>query len=80
MWNLSPGYQWALNLSRSERAPSAAEIYANGAHIATSSYELGLAYQLDDDGEISLYNGKMQREIANNIDIGFRKTAGDVTF
>ncbi|WP_333797725.1 TonB-dependent receptor [Rheinheimera sp.] len=80
VWNFQPGYQWALSVSRSERAPSAAEIYANGAHIATASYELGLAYQLDDDGEIGFYNGKMQRETANNIDLGFRKTEGDLTF
>lgn len=80
VWNFQPGYQWALSVSRSERAPSAAEIYANGAHIATASYELGLAYQLDDDGEIGFYNGKMLRETANNIDLGFRKTEGDLTF
>lgn len=80
VWNFQPGYQWALSASRSERAPSAAEIYANGAHIATSSYELGLAYQLDEDGDIGFYNGKMQRETANNLDLGFRKTEGDLTF
>lgn len=80
VWNFVPGYQWAANISRSERAPSAAEIYANGAHIATSSYELGLAYQLDDDGEILLNTNNMPTEVANNIDIGFRKIAGDFTF
>ncbi|MCT6699391.1 TonB-dependent receptor domain-containing protein [Rheinheimera sp. 4Y26] len=80
VWNFQSGYQWALSVSRSQRAPSAAEIYANGAHIATRSYELGLAYQLDDDGEIGFYNGKMQRETANNIDLGFRKVDGDFTF
>ncbi|MBU2178670.1 MAG: TonB-dependent receptor, partial [Gammaproteobacteria bacterium] len=47
VWNFAPGYQWSASISHSERAPSAAEIYANGAHIATSSYELGLAYLLD---------------------------------
>ena len=80
VWNFVPGYQWAASLSRSERAPSAAEIYANGAHIATSSYELGLAYQLDDDGEILLNTNSMPTEVANNIDIGFRKIEGDLTF
>jgi iron complex outermembrane receptor protein len=80
VWNFVPGYQWSASLSRSERAPSAAEIYANGAHIATSSYELGLAYQLDDDGEISLNTNSMPTEVANNIDIGFRKIEGDLTF
>lgn len=80
VWNFVPGYQWSASLSRSERAPSAAEIYANGAHIATSSYELGLAYQLDEDGEILLNTNKMPTETANNIDIGFRKIEGDLTF
>jgi len=80
VWNFVPGYQWSASVSRSERAPSAAEIYANGAHIATSSYELGLAYQLDDDGEILLNTNKMPTETANNIDIGFRKIDGDLTF
>jgi iron complex outermembrane receptor protein len=80
VWNFVPGYQWAVSASRSERAPSAAEIYANGAHIATSSYELGLAYQLDDEGEILLNTNKMPAETANNIDIGFRKIDGDLTF
>jgi iron complex outermembrane receptor protein len=80
IWNFVPGYQWSASISRSERAPSAAEIYANGAHIATSSYELGLAYQLDDDGEILLNTDRMARETANNIDIGFRKIDGDLTF
>lgn len=80
VWNFVPGYQWSASISRSERAPSAAEIYANGAHIATSSYELGLAYQLDEDGEILLNTNKMPTETANNIDIGFRKIEGDLTF
>lgn len=80
VWNFVPGYQWSASISRSERAPSAAEIYANGAHIATSSYELGLAYQLDADGEILLNTNKMPTETANNIDIGFRKIDGDLTF
>ncbi len=80
VWNFVPGYQWSASISRSERAPSAAEIYANGAHIATSSYELGLAYQLNNDGEILLNTHKMPVETANNIDIGFRKIDGDLTF
>ena len=80
VWNFQPGYQWSFSASRSERAPSSAEIYANGAHIATRSYELGLAYQLDDDGEVGFYNGEIERETANNFDLGFRKVDGDFTF
>ncbi len=80
VWNFVPGYQWSASFSHSERAPSAAEIYANGAHIATSSYELGLAYQLDEDGDILLNTQRMPTETANNIDVGFRKTDGELTF
>lgn len=79
VWEFTPGFSWALALSRSERAPGAAELYANGAHIATSSYELGLLYQIQ-DGEIELSQHKPEKETANNIDITFRSFNGDLTF
>ena len=79
VWEFVPGFSWALAVSRSERAPSAAELYSNGAHIATSSYELGLMYQLH-DGELELSEHKAKRETANNIDITFRSFKGDLSF
>jgi len=79
VWEFVPGFSWALALSRSERAPGAAELYANGAHIATSSYELGMLYQLH-DGEIELSQQKPEKETANNIDITFRSFKGDLSF
>lgn len=33
--------QFTLNLDRAERAPAAEELYAEGAHVATSTYEIG---------------------------------------
>lgn len=80
VWNFQPGYNWALSVSRSERAPSAAELYSNGAHIATQTYELGLAYALDADGEITQADTDFKKEVANNIDLTFRKFEGDFTF
>lgn len=80
VWNFQPGYNWALSVSRSERAPSAAELYSNGAHIATQTYELGLAYALDDDAEISRSASDIKKEVANNIDLTLRKFEGDFTF
>jgi iron complex outermembrane receptor protein len=80
VWNFQPGYNWALSVSRSERAPSAAELYSNGAHIATQTYELGLAYALDADGEITQAETDFNKEIANNIDLTLRKFEGDFTF
>jgi iron complex outermembrane receptor protein len=80
VWNFQEGYNWALSVSRSERAPSAAELYSNGAHIATQTYELGLAYALDADGEISQSAAEFKKEVANNIDLTLRKFEGDFTF
>lgn len=79
VWDFTENYQWSLQLSHSSRAPSSAEVYANGVHVATRSYELGSAYQLSDDGDISLGN-KPANEVANNLDLGFKRVKGDVTF
>ena len=79
VWEFIPGFSWAFAISHSERAPSAAELYANGAHMATSSYELGLGYQLQ-NGDISLTEREAKKEAANNIDITFRSFKGDLTF
>ena len=38
---LAPGWRTGLNLSYSERAPSAEELYADGPHGATQAYEIG---------------------------------------
>jgi len=38
---LAPRWRIGLNLSRSERAPSAEELFANGPHAGTQSFEIG---------------------------------------
>lgn len=38
---LAPFVRAGVNLSRSERAPSAEELYSNGPHIATQAFEIG---------------------------------------
>ena len=40
-WGLVPGWQATAELARSERAPSEAELFANGPHVATHAWELG---------------------------------------
>jgi len=80
VWQFVPGYQWSLQLSHSARAPGASEIFANGLHIATQAYELGLGYELSDDGDIHFHPDAVSKEVANNIDLGFTKTSGDLTF
>jgi iron complex outermembrane receptor protein len=39
---LTDGWKVGLNLSHSERAPSAEELFANGPHAGTESFEVGL--------------------------------------
>ncbi|RYY26033.1 MAG: TonB-dependent receptor [Sphingomonadales bacterium] len=38
---LAPGIRFGLNGSRTERAPSAEELFANGPHAGTQAYEIG---------------------------------------
>lgn len=40
-WHLSSQWELSLNLNRSERAPTFAELYANGAHVASGAFEIG---------------------------------------
>lgn len=58
-------YMAGLSLSRTERAPSAEELFSNGAHVATRSFEIGSA--------------SLNKETALHAELSLRKTAGDVT-
>ncbi|MET4897465.1 TonB-dependent receptor [Sphingomonadaceae bacterium jetA1] len=40
-YGFAPAWRAGLNLSRTERAPSAEELFANGPHAGTEAYELG---------------------------------------
>jgi len=40
-YRLAQGWRIGLNLSRSERAPAAEELFANGPHAGTQSFEIG---------------------------------------
>jgi len=65
----------SVNLSHAERAPSATEVFANGEHFATRTYELGTLYELhlEDNNEyhVETAEQEMQTETSNNIDLGF---------
>ncbi|MBU3018664.1 TonB-dependent receptor [Paraglaciecola agarilytica] len=81
VWDFTPGYNLGLSISRSERAPSAAELLSFGAHIGTGTYEVGALFALDDDGSsIGLTEENIDLETANNIDLTLRKTQGDIGF
>lgn len=66
IWDFAPQYAVALSLSRSQRLPTAQELYADGVHLATNTYEIG--------------NPDLGKETSHNIDLTLRKHAGDTTF
>jgi len=83
VWDFTPGYNIGLSVSRSDRAPSASELLSFGPHIGTRTYEVGALFALyEEDGEahIDLNSQPIELETANNIDLTFRKTEGDVAF
>jgi iron complex outermembrane receptor protein len=60
-WDLTEHHHdLLLNLSRSQRHPDTAELYANGAHLATGLYEIGLFANGSDD---------VKKETSTNLDI-----------
>ena len=65
-WTFTPGYVASLSAARSQRAPSAQELYARGVHLATNTYEIGSA--------------DLDVEIAVSVELGLRKTQGATTF
>lgn len=66
VWRFVPGYQASASLSRAQRMPTAEELYANGIHMATSTYELG--------------NPRLKKETSQALELGLGKTAGATTW
>ncbi|OHU88044.1 MULTISPECIES: TonB-dependent receptor [Pseudoalteromonas] len=76
VYHFQDGHNVAVNVSRSERAPLTAELLANGIHIATGTYELGLGYHIE-DGEVHFEPEDIKQETATNIDLSLRRFIGD---
>lgn len=66
VWTFAPHYSLGFSLSRSQRLPTAEELYANGPHAATRTIELG--------------NPDLDEETAHNAELTLRKFAGRTTF
>ena len=60
IWQFAEGHSLAISATRSQRAPAAEELYANGAHVATATFETG--------------NAALTKETSNNVDFSVRKT------
>jgi len=76
VYDFAEGQNIAVNLSHSERSPLTAELLSNGTHIATSTYELGLGYHLE-EGEKHFEPENIDQEVSTNFDISFRKFTGE---
>lgn len=66
VWNFAPQYSLGMTLSRTQRLPTAEELYARGLHMATSTWERG--------------NPDLKAETANNVDLTLRKLTGPTAF
>ena len=80
VYTINESYNVGVSLSRSERAPSASELLSFGPHIGTRTYEIGALFDLSEEGEFVLSQTAIDLETANNIDLTYRKTQGDVGF
>jgi iron complex outermembrane receptor protein len=80
VYQVDDNQSFAVNYAHSERAPSSAEIFSNGIHISTSTYEVGAGFDLviddtdPDDLEFTLLqsNREIKKEISNNLDLTYR--------
>ena len=65
VWKLNADYALAVSLSANERAPNAQELFADGPHVGTGSYEVG--------------DAALGTEKSVGIDVSLRKRKGFVT-
>lgn len=66
IWDSGTGYSVALSLARSQRAPTAQELFARGVHLATNTYELG--------------DATLGKETSHSVDVTLRKSLGNTHF
>ena len=62
VWRFAPRYRLAIAATQAQRAPSPEELYSNGAHHATATFDVG--------------DPNLRREISRNVDVTLRKVAG----
>ncbi|UOA09976.1 TonB-dependent receptor [Methylobacter sp. S3L5C] len=65
LWDITKQHQLSLAVTQSQRAPQVQELFSNGVHEATMSYE---------KGDVNL-----QKEISYNLDLGYRFNANWMT-
>ena len=61
LWDITKQHQLSLAVTQSQRAPQVQELFSDGVHEATTSYELG--------------DPNLNKEISYNLDLGYRFNA-----
>ena len=60
LWAFTPGYGLGATYAFAQRAPTAEELYSNGAHHPTETYDLG--------------DPNLKKETSNNLELSLQKT------
>lgn len=79
IWEFAEDTALSLSVSRSERLPHAQELYARGVHLATNTYECGLYPSTFTCGG-AVNDADIDVETSHHVELGVRRTAGDLTF
>jgi iron complex outermembrane receptor protein len=66
IWRFGGDFDLHVNATRSERAPAIEELYSNGAHAATASFEIG--------------NEDLRKETAQTLDVSLHKSGGPASW
>ncbi|RUO26895.1 TonB-dependent receptor [Aliidiomarina minuta] len=83
VYSLNQNHRLTAAFSQAERAPIANELYANGVHVGTRSYEIGTAYQVThENGQTTIVSDPSLSSVerANNLDLGLRGNFGDLSY
>lgn len=62
LWEFTPGYSAGLSLSLAQRAPATEELYSEGPHESTATFDIG--------------NPNMKKESSHNLEFSLQKTHG----
>ena len=65
VWDADSDWTLGASIARSARLPSAEELYSDGVHVATQSFEIG--------------DPNLGNEVGTGIDVSLRRTEGPVT-
>ncbi len=66
LWEFAPDYGLGISVTRAQRAPATEELFANGPHLGTGTFEIG--------------SPQLHEETAHNADLSLRKNAGYLTW